>query len=175
VVDVMPTGTSPWEVRSMTGTTTPEGDRLDVAEVVRFVRAHGDGVLTTLGPDGRPQAAYLTLAATDTGELVLDARATSRTVSNVLRDARVAVVVGGPDGVTLQAEGLAVVVQGDERRRCAQVYVTAFPQFAASLADPAIAVVRVRPTWARLGDYRAATPVLRELAFPARTADSGLA
>jgi general stress protein 26 len=175
VADVKATGPPPREGRSMTGTRKTEGDRLDVAEVVRFVRAHGDGVLTTLGPDGGPQAAYLTLAVTDAGELVLDARVTSRTVANVLRDTRVAVVVGGPDGVTLQAEGLAVVVQGDERRRCAQVYVTAFPQFAASLADPAIAVVRVRPTWARLGDYRTATPVLRELAFPARTVAGGLA
>jgi general stress protein 26 len=162
----------------VTGTTNrpgrePGAGGLGVREVVRFVRAHGDGVLSTLSPDGSPRAAYLTLAATDDGELVLDARATSRTVTNVRGDARVAVVVGGPDGVTLQTQGLAVVVQGDERRRCADVYRTAFPRFAASLADPSIVVVRVRPTWARLGDYRTATPVLRELSFPAWPADPG--
>jgi general stress protein 26 len=148
------------------GVTQRPADRLGLDDLMGFVRAHGDGVLTTLGPQGEPQAAYLSLATTDRGELVLDARATSRTVTNVRRDARAAVVVGGPDGVTLQAEGLAEVVHGAERGRCADAYRTAFPQFAGSLLDPAIAVVRVRLTWARLGDYRTAAPVVREARLP---------
>ncbi|PFG43285.1 general stress protein 26 [Isoptericola jiangsuensis] len=135
---------------------------LRLADVARFVRERADGVLTTLGPDGGPQAAYLSLTATERGELVLDARVTSRTVRNVRRDPRVAVVCGGADGVTLQAEGLAEEVHGEERRRCADVYRAAFPRFAGSLADPGIAVVRVSLTWARLGDYRGVAPVLRE-------------
>jgi hypothetical protein len=134
------------------GVTQRPADRLGLDDLMGFVRAHGDGVLTTLGPQGEPQAAYLSLATTDRGELVLDARA--------------AVVVGGPDGVTLQAEGLAEVVHGAERGRCADAYRTAFPQFAGSLLDPAIAVVRVRLTWARLGDYRTAAPVVREARLP---------
>jgi general stress protein 26 len=138
------------------------GSSLRIEDLVEFVRAHGDGVLITLGPQGQPQAAYLSLAVTDRGELVLDARAGSRTVSNVRRDARAAVVVGGSGGVTLQAEGLAEVVEGDERRYCADAYRAQFPQFAESLVDPAISVVRVRVRWARLGDYCHEPPVFRE-------------
>ena len=110
--------------------------RMDREELVAYVRAHGDGVLSTLGPDGSPQAAYLPIAATDAGELVLDARTSSRKVANLRRDPRVAVVVGGRDGTTLQCEGIADLPEGADRDACARAYLDAFPQFAASLADP---------------------------------------
>jgi PPOX class probable F420-dependent enzyme len=127
---------------------------MDLTGLVDHVRTHGDGVVTSLGPDGQPQAAYVAITATDDGELVLDARTTSRKVANVRRDPRVAVVVGGPGGTTLQCEGLADLPDGPDRDRCAAAYVATFPQFASSLSDPAIVVVRVRLTWARFGDYR---------------------
>ena len=38
---------------------------LGAAEIVAFVREHPDGVVSTLGPHGAPQAAYLPFAATD--------------------------------------------------------------------------------------------------------------
>ena len=128
--------------------------RMDRGELVEYVRAQADGVLSTLGPDGSPQAAYLPIAATPTGELVLDARTSSRTVANVRRDPRVAVVVGGRDGTTLQCEGIADLPDGADRDACARAYLDAFPQFEASLADPGIVLVRIRLTWARYGDYR---------------------
>jgi general stress protein 26 len=139
---------------------------VDLEQLVAYVRAHGDGVVSTLGTGGAPQAAYLALTATDRGELVLDARASSRKVANVRRDGRVAVVVGGADGTTLQAEGVADLPSGAERERCAAAYAAAFPQFAASLADDGIVVVRVTLTWARHGDFRGAVPVTSDVALP---------
>lgn len=127
---------------------------MDRAGLVEYVRTQADGVLSTLGPDGSPQAAYLPMTATDRGELVLDARASSRKVANLRRDPRVAVVVGGRDGTTLQCEGVADLPDGADRDACARAYLEAFPQFEASLADPEIVLVRIRLTWARHGDYR---------------------
>ena len=128
--------------------------QMNLEDLVQYVRAQADGVLSTLGPDGSPQAAYLPVTATPAGELVLDARETSRTVANVRRDPRVAVVVGGRDGTTLQCEGIADLPDGADRDACARAYLDAFPQFADSLADPGIVLVRIRLTWARHGDYR---------------------
>ncbi|WP_456789819.1 GNAT family N-acetyltransferase, partial [Cellulomonas sp. P5_C5] len=62
--------------------------------------------------------------------------------------------VGGRDGTTVQAEGIADLPDGADRDACARAYLAAFPQFEASLADPAVVLVRVRLTWARYGDYR---------------------
>ncbi|MFE5337769.1 pyridoxamine 5'-phosphate oxidase family protein [Isoptericola sp. NPDC056573] len=131
--------------------------------LVGHVRAVGDGVVSTVGPDGAPQAAYLTLAVTARGELVFDARVGSRKVANLRRDPRVAVVVGGPGGTTLQVQGVADVPSGDDAARCADAYRAAFPRFAASLDDPGIVVVRVVARWARWGDYRSSPPVVEDL------------
>ncbi|MGF0116827.1 pyridoxamine 5'-phosphate oxidase family protein [Promicromonospora sp. Marseille-Q5078] len=142
--------------------TRTDVSRLTLARLVSHVRGAGDGVLSTRGPDGGPQAAYLALAVTDEGEFVLDARAGSRKVLNVGRDDRVAVVVGGREGTTLQAEGVADVPAGVDRARCVDACRAAFPQFAGSLSDPGIVVLRVRVEWARWGDFRVSPPVLEE-------------
>lgn len=128
--------------------------RVDRETFVDYVRSQQWGVLASLGADGSPQAAFLAVTATDAGELVLDARGTSRKVANLARDPRVAVTVGGPDGTTVQCEGVADVPVGEDRDRCAAAYAATFPQYAASLAGPDIVVVRVVPTWARYGDFR---------------------
>ncbi|WP_082573476.1 GNAT family N-acetyltransferase [Cellulomonas sp. Root137] len=127
---------------------------MDRAELIAYVRAQGDGVVSSLGPDGSPQAAYLPITATDRAELVFDARATSRKIANLRRNPGVAVVVGGRDGTTLQCEGVADLPAGAARDLCARAYLDAFPQFEASLSDDGVVLVRVRLTWARYGDYR---------------------
>lgn len=127
---------------------------LQLADLIEYVREHGDGVVSTIGPDGAPQAAYLTVAVTDRGELVFDARTDSRKVANIRTRPRIAVVIGGRDGTTLQCQGRADAPGGSERERCAAAYVAAFPQFAESVRDPGVVVVRVTLDWARFGDFR---------------------
>lgn len=136
---------------------------MERAELVDYVRMQRDGVVSTIGPDGAPQAAYLSIAATDRGELVFDAKPDSRKVANIRRDARIAVVIGGRDGTTLQCEGLADVLDGDDLIRCSAAYVDAFPEFAASVRSGVVVVVRVRLGWARFGDFRRAAPDVREV------------
>jgi general stress protein 26 len=118
-------------------------------DLIPYVRAQGAGVVSTLGPSGEPQAAYLAITATDEGELVFDAKADSRKVANLHRDPRVAIVVGGADGTTLQLEGTADFPNGAELARVSAAYLGDFPQFEESLRDPTIVVVRVVVTWSR--------------------------
>ena len=120
---------------------------------MEYVSAQRDGVVSTVGSDGAPQAAFLSIAATDRGELVFDARPDSRKVANIRRDPRVAVVVGGPDGTTLQCQGIADLPEGRELELCAAAYVSAFPEFEQSLRD-GVVVIRVTLNWARYGDSR---------------------
>lgn len=141
---------------------------MDLAELVAHVRAQRDGVVSTLGPDGAPQAAYLSLAATDRGEIVFDAKPDSRKIANLRRDGRIAVVVGGADGTTLQVEGRAEIPEGPELERCTAAYLAAFPEFAGSFDAGAVVVVRVAIEWARHGDFRGAVPVVREFVGSAR-------
>lgn len=131
---------------------TRYGRSVDLAQLVAFTNLHGDGVVSTLGPRGEPQSAYLSLAAMDDGSLVFDARADSRKIANLRGDGRVAVTVGGRDGASLQCEGIASLPVGEDRARCVAAFLERFPEFSASIDGGAV-VVWIRPTWARFGEY----------------------
>lgn len=131
---------------------------MDLTAFIAYVRSHGDAVLSTLGPEGEPQAAFLSIAVTDEGELVFDAKDASRKIQNIRRDPRVAIVLGGADGTTMQVQGVADIPTGAGLDRCAAAYARAFPEFADSLVNPKVTVVRILPQWARHGDYRSKPP-----------------
>jgi len=140
---------------------------MELAELIAYVRAQRAGVVSTLGPDASPQAAYLAITVSDRGELLFDAKPDSRKIANLRRDGRVAVVVGGADGTTLQAEGRADFPAGAELERCTAEYLDAFPEFAGSFEAGAVVLVRIVLDWARHGDFRGETPVMREVALGA--------
>ena len=145
----------------MNGDGFPYAGPVDRAELIEYVRSQRDAVVASVGPDGAPQAAYLTIAATEQGELVFDAKPDSRKVANLRHDPRVAIVVGGRDGTTLQCEGAADLPDGDDLVRCAATYVDAFPEFAASVRGGDVVVIRVRLEWARYGDFRGSAADVR--------------
>ncbi|WP_448003416.1 pyridoxamine 5'-phosphate oxidase family protein [Agromyces bauzanensis] len=136
---------------------------MDRRQLIEYVRSQRWGVVSTLGTDGRPQAAHLAIAATGRGELAFDAKPESRKIANLRRDPRIAVVVGGADGTTLQCEGIADFPEGDDLLRCVDAYLERFPEFAESIRSGTVVVVRVTPTWARYGDYRTESPILVEI------------
>lgn len=131
--------------------------------MVEYIRAQRSGVISTLGPDGRPQAAYLPITATNAGELIFDAKPESRKVANLLRDGRIAVVVGGLDGTTLQAEGRADVTEGAEEAEYGEQYLRTFPEHAASVRGGSVVIIRIRLDWARFGDFRGERSVVTEI------------
>ena len=131
--------------------------------MIAYVRMQRTGVVSTLGPGGGPQAAYLPIAVTDAGELVFDAKPDSRKVANVRRDPRAAVVIGGADGTTLQAEGRAEVLTGADAVRYGEEYLLTFPEFAESVRGGSVVIVRVQLTWARFGDFRSDAPTVVEV------------
>lgn len=132
-------------------------------EMIDYVRMQRAGVISTLGEDGAPQAAYLAITATDAGELVFDAKPESRKIANLLRDARIAVVIGGSDGTTLQAEGRGEVLAGTESVAYGDEYVRTFPEYEDSVRSGGVVIVRVRLDWARFGDFRGAEGVVAEV------------
>ncbi|QEO13789.1 hypothetical protein FLP10_04645 [Agromyces intestinalis] len=136
---------------------------MDLRGLIAYVNRERYGVVATTGRDGAPGAAYLPFAATDAGELVFDTKPDSRKVANLRADGRVAVVIGGPSGTTLQAEGVADFPEGDERSRCVDAYLATYPEFAGSVRGGGVEVVRVRLAWARFGDFRTAAAQVAEV------------
>jgi len=124
------------------------------SELITFIRQRGLAVVATRGPQGTPQAALVGVAATDLAEIVFDSSATSRKYANIERDPEVAVVIGWDDEMTLQCEGPADVLSGDELERCRTFYFEQYPDGRERASGPNIAYVRIRPRWLRYSDYR---------------------
>ena len=111
-------------------------------------------MVATHGPDGAPQAALVGIAATDRGELLFDTAVGSRKLRNLQAFPRAAVVISWDDEVTLQCEGDADVLAGEERERCLRAYLQQYPDGRQRAKDRQIVLVRIRPDWGRLSDYR---------------------
>lgn len=140
---------------------------MDRNTVLAFLRARDHAVEASNGPSGTPQAAVIGYAVTDDLELVFDTLDTTRKCQNLRRDPRVALVVGWEvaEAQTLQLEGVADEPTGDDHARLLAAYLARFPEGAARQEWPGITLFRVRPTWARLSDFRTDPPTIAELAL----------
>ena len=133
-------------------------------EVARFVASQQLAVISTIGPEGAPQAALVGVAVTHRFELVFDTIDTSRKIANIRRDPRVALVVGGTmqDERTVQIDGLADEPAGEEGERIREAYFGRWPDGRKRLTWTGITHVRVTPQWLRFSDWNVSPPLVAE-------------
>ena len=140
--------------------------RMELAELVRFMRQTKLAVQASLSAEGAPQAAVIGFVVSDQAELFFDTSSSSRKARNLRREPQIALVVGW-DERTVQYEGIADEPTGEELARFKALYFASFPDGRERERWPDIAYFRVRPRWARLSDFTGPTPSVQELEFPA--------
>ncbi len=87
------------------------------SELIAFLRRHRLCVQASVSPSGAPQAAVVGFAVSDDAEIVFDTIGTSRKMTNLRRDPRIAIVVGWDEEQTAQIEGVADEPVGAELQR----------------------------------------------------------
>lgn len=127
---------------------------MERSDLIAFLKQRRFGVVSSIGPDGRPQSAVVGLAFSDEGDAVFDTVDSSGKAQNLRRDARAALVVWEGER-TLQMEGRIDEPTGSERERVRAVYFAAFPDGVERLAWKGITHFRLRPTWVRYSDFNA--------------------
>jgi pyridoxine/pyridoxamine 5'-phosphate oxidase len=137
------------------------------ADIHRFIAQCKLGVLSTLADTGAPQSALVGIAVTPSLELIFDTIKTSRKYSNLVAMSRCSFVIGWAGEQTVQYEGQATELRGQELKRCQQVYFQAWPECQTHLAWPGIVYFVVTPNWIRYSDYDQNPPLIREFTFPA--------
>jgi pyridoxine/pyridoxamine 5'-phosphate oxidase len=135
-----------------------------VTELVALLRRFRMGVVSTVSATVQPQAAIVGVAVGDELELVFDTLSTTRKYENLVREPRVAVVMGEGE-LTVQIEGRADVPSGAELARVKAIYFATWPDGRDRAAWPNISWVRIRPTWIRVSDFAATPPSIREHAL----------
>jgi general stress protein 26 len=124
-------------------------------EVLAYMRRHKLAVVGTIAADGGPQSALVGVGTTHALEVVFDTLSTTRKHANLQRDPRIAVTFSGPGEMTLQYEGVAMLVSatGHEGEAYREAYYEAWPDGRERAQWENLVYWRVAPRWARYSDY----------------------
>jgi len=142
-----------------------QGLLMTEADLHSFMVRFKLGVLSTVAETGSPQSALVGIAVTPSLEIIFDTVKSSRKYPNLIARQRCSFVIGWAGEQTVQYEGEARELSGQELRRCQDVYFRVWPDGPARLAWPGIVYFVVRPRWIRYSDFDQTPPLIREFTF----------
>lgn len=125
---------------------------MDTSDLLAFLAGHRLAVLASVAEADQPEAALVGIAVTPALELVFDTVRSSRKYRNLQQRSKVAAVIGWDDERTVQYEGIARELQGEELAAYQTIYFTAFPEGRARLGWPGICYFCIEPRWIRFSD-----------------------
>jgi len=129
--------------------------------IYRFMSAQRYAVLSSVSPEGHPQAALIGIAVNAGLDIIFDTDLDSRKCRNLLEQERVALVAGWSDEKTMQIEGKARLLDHrDDALK--ETYFNAFPEGRARSLRPGVVHFCIRPHWFRYSDFGGAEPVIKE-------------
>jgi pyridoxine/pyridoxamine 5'-phosphate oxidase len=133
------------------------------AEIYEFLRGHRLAVIATVDPSASPQAAVIGIAVTESLDIIFDTLRTSRKYANLCADPRVALTIGWDAAQTVQYEGEAELLSGEDLDACKKIYFATWPDGPERESWPDIAYIRVRPRWLRYSDFAQTPAKIEEL------------
>lgn len=138
---------------------------MNVEEVFQFMKSDRLGVLATVGEGQKPEAALMGYAVTPDMEIIFDTVKTSRKYPNLKKNPRVAWVLGCSSEITVQYEGVAEELDGEQLAKYKKIYFTTFPDGPDRQGWPGITYFVVRPKWVRYCDYHPSRRRIEEQQF----------
>ncbi len=138
---------------------------MNKTEVYEFMRGERYAVLGSISPEGAPQSALVGIAVTPDLEIVFDTVKSTRKYRNLSGNPAASFVVGCTTEVTVQFEGVATELSGEELARCQKIYFEKWEDGPARLGWPGICYFVVRPKWIRFSDYNQRPPKIVETTF----------
>lgn len=125
------------------------------SDLLPFARRHQLMVLATASATGMPQASVVRFLATDTFEIIFTAHVRQRKLANLRQDARASAVIGWDDYQTLQLEGIAVVLIGQDLDDARQLFAHQVPaEYEWRRRIEGLEYIRLSPGWIRYSDFR---------------------
>ena len=147
------------------GTMAPMSEHhhpLTPTEMLSYMRAQPWAIEASVTPQGAPQAAVIGVAVTDRCELLFDTVTQSRKHQNLVKNPRVAFVIGWEHERTVQYEGIAEIPTEAELPDVQAYYFDRFPDGPTRQTWPGLVYWRVRPTWIRYSNFNVNPPIIQE-------------
>jgi general stress protein 26 len=121
-------------------------------EILDFIRRQLLAVISTVDAKGRPEGAVIGFGQTDSLQLIFGTYASSRKYANIATNPEVSFVIGWDTGITVQYEGVARELDGDEAEAYAEEYFQKSPDSRKYKDHPEERYFLVEPKWIRYTD-----------------------
>lgn len=117
-----------------------------------FIAKNNLAVISTINSQGKPESAVLEFGDTDELELIFDTDDTSRKYQNLKQNKNTSFVIGWDENITVQYEGEAIELEGDELEKYKQVYFKKNPEAQKWENEKGVTYFKVKPGWMRYSD-----------------------
>jgi Pyridoxamine 5'-phosphate oxidase len=134
-------------------------------ELYKFMAGHALGVLGSISAEGMPQSSLVGIAVTKELEIIFDTLDSTRKYRNLFSNSKASFVVGWEGETTVQFEGEAFLLEGEDRERYKSVYFAKWPDGPSRQNWPGLVYFVVRPRWIRYSDFNARPPLIEEHVF----------
>lgn len=124
---------------------------IDNQQLYNFMNEHPLMVISSLGPEGQSQSAVVGFGQTKDLEIIFGTGRSNRKTKNIINDSRVSAVIGWDKNGTVQYEGRARLLTGEEAGQYAEMYFTKNPS-ARHNDDADKRYFLVKPSWIRYTD-----------------------
>lgn len=118
--------------------------------IKKIIQSNTLGVLSTVAPEGTSESAVVEISALDDLKLIFDTLASFRKYRNLMTNQNVSVVIG-LEPVSIQYEGIAFELEGNELHEYKKIHLGRFPE-AAKFEKLGMKFFKIVPKWIRYTD-----------------------
>lgn len=130
-----------------------------------FLQTKRLGVVSTVDEKGQPQSAVVEFGETSDLEIIFDTFSHARKYKNLQGNRKVSFVVGWDEDITVQYEGLAEELKGEELVRCKKSFFAKTPGAQKFEQYLEIKFFKVIPKWIRYSDLNTDPWTVFEVTF----------
>jgi|SRR5581483_2463875 len=133
-------------------------------KIFDFLHSQTHAVVSTVSSSNKPEAAWVGFGEDENLILVFGTNSTSRKAKNILQNQNVAVTVSD-DTKTVQLEGTATILEGDELVRLKKIYFTKTPSAQQYENEQNEVYIKIVPSWIRFTDFSEQSEGIFEVSF----------
>ena len=122
--------------------------------ILDFIKKHTIGVVSTVSPKNTPEAAVVEFGQTEDHEIIFDTLSDSRKYKNLQTNNYVALVIGWDEDITVQYEGQASELSGEELTKYKVIFFKKLPHARKWEKVKGIKFFKIVPNWIRYSDLR---------------------
>lgn len=119
--------------------------------ILDFIKRNKIGVIATTNSN-QPEAAVVEYGETENFELIFDTFISSRKYQNLLKNPGVAFVIGWDEDITIQYEGEANELKGEELKKYKEIYFKKNPRAKKWGGREGVTYFKIVPKWIRYSD-----------------------